>query len=636
MDVSNDKEKTEMKKLPVLLASIVAASLASCGGNQVEATAFNDTNVSTATTSFEETYIKQKFDYATGGKFALSMLTNLGMIAAGCEFASPTTVVSGVFGILNSVADTFAPNKGPTIKNVMDKLNEMDLKIDAINAKIETNYTQLMTETIRTQAMVDQVLLEEMESGIGNFQTNYVVPMANFTRDYADYLEQSYKAYVKQDETAEFYVYLDESKEWNLSPITEEGQASQTKITFDLKGFSHSKEFLKENYDTVGKGFMDAFMDDVEEAIDNVNLPSDLSKDMARDYATANIVERFTKEYYVANHQKALDLRNMAINYANQISGKGCKSITDKYVSRLKYMYNFAGELKDPATGLFANLMYELDTKTALAAQACLYASVNQDELSKEYQTARESIKQYHDYLSKVNNAYCFTTNSVVSGDFYRSRFDTYYTNKGNDCVLHSDLKLDKVRPSGLYSFKFLQDDFNKHNNVLDEIAHLRISTRYNLMKENGLTKAEDYIQYLGSVNAIENEGLRTYESMLKNHWLSNDAYRFYTKLSVRDLNDGDRSLKMACIDKGNNKDTYFNVGSIYNFRGNHDSGCWSGKIAETTYISGFTGKVISEKKVAAYASYNESHWNWFNDEHWSFIDNKGGNYFFILENICA
>ena len=55
--------------------------------------------------------------------------------------------------------------------------------------------------------------------------------------------------------------------------------------------------------------------------------------------------------------------------------------------------------------------------------------------------------------------------------------------------------------------------------------------------------------------------------------------------------------------------------------------------MAEGLFIDGATGEQLSNKNVASFATYAESHWYWSEDEYWAFTDNPSGNYYFMLTN---
>ena len=628
------------KKFALFFASaLTVLSLAACGGTKQEDSSetngFNTTLKSGAEQQleFEENYISKKMTYETGGKFAMSVLTNVGAIAAGAAFSSPTSVVSGIFGILNAVGDNFATSKGPTIKDVMDKLNEMDGKLDTITATLNENYNQLMTESVRTEAAVDKVLLEEQNSAIESFYTNYVMPIENHERDYSDYVEQSLKTYVSKEETSDFYIHKNSDKEWVLNSLVDVESTKEYEFTVTIKDFANSLNFLDKNYGTVTTGFTDRLSEDVESALLTATLPEGLDKETARDYVVGNIFETITKKYYEDNHDKALELRNEVINYAKQISGKNTKSVIDRYTSRLEYMYNFGGEIKDTVTDLYSNIMYNLDNNVALAAQACSYASVNPDEIRSEYIDATKTIQNYYSSIKELKDNYCFLTNTLISGGFYRAYFETGYKDKGNHCSFHSSFKFEHVKTNRWGMPETTADDVYKHS-YLNETDHLRIAARMKLMRELGLVNPDNYIKYLVDANILAEDEYNSYEALHTSGWISDDALRFFTGLNIRDMTGSDTGFTLTCNEAGNPGGDYFNVGWTGTFRSARTSGSWSGKIGETTYIDALTGTIQTNKRVAAYATYAESNWYWINDEYWSFVDNLAGNYFFILENV--
>lgn len=627
-----------MKKFPLLFASaLTLLSVTACGASKNnKEVKMEESPISLKETqlSFEENYIKDTYSYSTGGKFAVSMLANIGTICAGVGFDSPTTVVSGVFGLIGTVGDNFCGSTGPTIKDVMNKLGEMDTKLDAINAKIDQNYNQLLSEEIRTQAMVDKVLLEDQEAAISAFYTDYTMPLENHVRDYTDYMEQSLKKFVSTPETVTYTVHK-ENNGWALNSLTDPNAKIECEIKVEIKDFSYSLAFLEKHNNTVESGFMDALYGDLIGAVRGTTMPTGLTASDCRDLTIANILETYSKEYYTADHNRVLDLRNKAINYSKAISGRSIKSVLDRYIARMKYMYNFASEIKGTVTDLFSNIMGTLKTDVALASGACAYGETNQEELRTEFLNARNAIQNYYNNVMNLKDNYCFLTNTCMEGGLYRSKFDTYYTNKGNDCRFNANLKLEKVVSYPWCPDNFEADNFNNHNTVV-QADHLRIVTRWHLMKELGLTNSKTYIGYLVEAKALTTYASIYYDIYRYNGYFTDDAFKFMTNLTTRDMNDGDKNFKMTCNEAGNPGGDYFNVGWTGTFRGGHTASCWSGKIAETTYIDASTGTTMADKKVAAYATYNESHWNWIDDEHWSFVDNTSFNYFFILDNVAA
>ncbi len=626
-----------MKKTILIASAFALLTLTACGN--VEASSSQKEHVilgsqNETQLTFEQNYIESEVPYQAGAKFALSIFTHVGSICAGVGFNSPVAVVSGVFGILNTISDTFCSSSAPTTKDIMDKLNEMDTKLDAINATLNENHNQLLSETVRTQAMVSQVLLEEQESAISDFYTTHVMPIENQQRDFTDYLEQSLKTFVSAPQTVSFYVHKNQENVWAYNSLLDVESAKELEVTINIEKFDHTSEFLEKNFNTVTEGFMDNLFRDLEIGVGSASLPEGLKAKDATNYLAGNIIEDITKKYYVEQHDKALKLRNDVINYSKAISGKAVKSIIDRYITRLKYMYNFEGEIKETVTDLLSNMKQALKTNAALASQACAYASVNQDELRSEFVAAENAIKTKFEAEKAIKDGYCFLTDTIIGGGFYRGRFETSYKNKGNDCTFKAEFKLDKV-VSWSKSTALKEDDITKHN-FIDSVDHLRISYRMGLMRQLGLVEpTANYIEYLVGTGAIPEDDYENFKILRDDKWLSSDALRFITNLTTRSMNDGDKGFSLTCNEAGNPDGDYFNVGWTGTFRSSRTSSCWNGNIAETTFVDAISGEIQTNKRVAAYATYAESHWNWINDEYWSFVDNPVGNYFFGLEHMA-
>lgn len=625
-----------MKKINLLFASaLTLLSLTACG--QQEASSSKEEQIIIGSQKetqlvFEEKYVEEKFPYSSGAKFVVSLVGNIGAICAGSLYNNPVSIVSGIFGTISTFGNTFITSKAPTTQDIMDKLAEMNTKLDEINATLNENHNQLLNENVRTQALVDKVLLEDQESAISNFYTTYVMPLENHQRDFSDYLEQSLKTFTSTAQSVSFYIHKNADKQWAFNSLLDVESAKELEVTISIDKFEHTAEFLEKNFNTVTEGFMDNLYRDLEIGVAAETLPQGLDAKTAVDFLAGSIIESITKKYYVDNHDKALSLRNDVINYSKAISGKAVKSVVDRYIARLKYMYNFEGEIKNTLTDLLSNLKQNLKSFASLASQACAYASVNQDEIRAEFIAAEDAIRTKYNAEKAIKDNYCFLTEKYMGSGFYRARFATSYKNKGNDCTFNAEFNLEKIVSwSGASATK---DDITKHN-FIESVDHLRIVSRMGLMKQLGLIDpSASYIEYLVNANIVSEDDYENFKYLRNDKWISSDALRFITNLTTRSMSDGDKGLIMTCNEAGNPDGDYFNVGWTGKFRSSRTSSCWSGTIAETTFVDAITGEIQSDKKVAAYATYAESHWNWINDEFWSFVDNPAGNYFFGLESL--
>lgn len=576
---------------------------------------------------FEEKYIKEEWSWATGGKFVSTLLTNIGSIVAGAYFASYATTVVGVFSLIGTLGDQFN-GTGPTNKDLMNKLNIMDAKLDDIINTLEENHNQLMQEEIRTQVEVDKAILQTLESQMTDFTTDYIVPLDDYRRDFADYIEQSYKSYVKEDQVINMYLEKDEKGKWGLVLIPDEIPASQQLVSISISNFENAQEFLRTHNNIVEEGFMDEFNKDIEKAISTVEIPTGLTNEVVTAFAHGNIVDHFTQKYYQENHEKALDLRNKVINFSKRISGRLSNSILNTYISRFEYMYNFASEIKEPVIDLVSNIMGTLDTYAAMGGLACLYAETSNTELVDEYKIARESAQEVEKNISEIPDGLNFATNEVIQGHFYQAKYNVSF----KDTTLSAKLEFNLVK--GGYGNTTRADNITAHNYIPVK-DHMRIAMRWNLMRQIGVSEIDTYADYLVSAKALDDEALYTYRALVDLKYIGTDCFKIMTGYSIRGLKDSDKSLSLICkakADYGN----YFTMDKTYKFRSTHTESCWNGSIIETNYIDGQSGTLLEEKKVAAYASYAQSKFYWITDEYWGFVDNPYGNYFFALEAVNA
>ena len=107
---------------------------------------------------------------------------------------------------------------------------------------------------------------------------------------------------------------------------------------------------------------------------------------------------------------------------------------------------------------------------------------------------------------------------------------------------------------------------------------------------------------------------------------------KFASKISQKNMTNSDKNVQVTCVAAGNPDGEYFSTGWTGKFKGSHKEECWTGKMLTTTYFDGTTGAVLAgEGKIAAYATYSETHALWTDDEYWAFVDSTGGNYFYLL-----
>ena len=122
---------------------------------------------------------------------------------------NPSVFAGGIFGLATTLGNAFL-SSGPTLADVSKQLGVIDAKIDAISNQIDANQKEILDEFVRTQAMIDEVKVNQYNQNIQAFQTSYVKPIEDYLLIYKDSIEQYFKKYVSEPETVCVYYGKDD------------------------------------------------------------------------------------------------------------------------------------------------------------------------------------------------------------------------------------------------------------------------------------------------------------------------------------------------------------------------------------------------------------------------------------------
>lgn len=585
---------------------------------------------------FESDFIETGVSW-TDIKSGINIIGGIAQIIIGC-YCSPNAIASGVTTIVTSLGDLFAADSGPSLADIMEKLDIMDAKLDEVMAKMDANQAQLLDEMLRIDAKVDKNILTTLEQNRTAFYTDYVRKLDNFKRDFSDVIAQELKQYVKSEHTIDLYYVIDEDGTLRLLSACEDTEGA-TKYSITISEFAQSKQNLKDNNNMVKNGFMDDFRYDIMNVVKWMGAsdkPVDLSYSEFCDDVVNAVIDGITVKYYQDNHDEARALLNDAIAYLNRIAGIGSKSIVDDYYDRAKIMYNFAGEAREVVIDTLSSMLYEVERIGALAAAACLYAEINDDDLLAAYKAAVTKITNTYNIDKEYPDNYCYETETCISANFYKAIYDVGYTDIGNFPHFNSKLTLSKVTKEYNWTIQYTEDSFNDHLNQVTEADMLRIKTRYQILIKAGLIKQMSLLDYLHDNKAIAENAYVAYKALLSNGYVSTDACRFALNFEIKDMHNHSeyKNQRCYCMAQGSPGGSYFYTGKAYKFMGSYESDCWDGKFVSGTIVNGLTGELTYGQKVCLYATYHEAHAWWMFDEYWAFVDNEVGNYFFIMENV--
>ncbi len=581
---------------------------------------------------FEEKYVSRESFWEDGLGFITSLVLNYSMMGSDDPDKGPSSFTKGIFALLATLMESSMEEE---IEGIVTKLYEIDRKIDELGRKIDKNFQLLQDETVRVNANVDKANLNVLNISINDFATNQIAPINKFVRNLEDELGTYYKKIVSEPQTIKLAIEKG-SDGYSSTPLYEIKDNSKYNFEFVIDDFTNAKAFLKDNNNIVKNGFVASLEKDIENTLNkSINLNSEISKDDYKKFITARISENFLQDYFSKNRDKAQDYRNLVIELAESISGMSGKvSYLETYLNRLQYMYNFQNEIKPLIRSFCANLLKALDANTAIAAQACNYAEINFDELASTYKTTRSNIQKFYKANNEISDTYSFITKTALTGDFYKSYYTPTYTNLGNHPTLTVTFNTYNVGMKD-GSVALTQANLSSHNGISDS-SHLKISTRWNLLKSiSEASSSYDYAHYLNANKVISNDGVAAADFLLSLNKMSSSCYRILTNdRSERDMNSNDGDVVFKCVTKGNNDCDYFRIGTVYRYQGSRDAKYWAGRTFEGKFINGTSGTALGTQKICSWARYHEDHWYWRTDEFFSFTSDDPNNYYFLVENV--
>ena len=579
--------------------------------------------------TFEENYVSSEhISWEKGGKMITTLITNYAVTALALSLKNPFSFVSGMSGIFSTIFDTVS-EKGTSIGDVMNKLKDVDKKIDDLSNKIDRNTQILQDEIVSVNANVDQANLNILNISINDFANNAIAPINNFNRNMEDEVGNYYKKFISEPQTIKLALESNSEDKYYSVPLHEINDTSKYNFQLVISDFTNAKAFLAANDNIVKSGFVGELEKDIDNALALVsNLPYGISTKDYNQFVRSRIIENFSKEYYSTHKDKAQEYRNLMIQFSERIVGiNGKVNYLNTYLSRLQYMYNFQAEIKPLVRSFCVNLLKILDANTTLAMQACHFAEYNYDELSNIFKTTRDEIQNCYKTTNNVSDSYSFITGTILTGSLYTSKYYPKYTNPGNHPNFSVDFETIRYGTAGM-GLKSFKDDISKHNGI-SEASHLKISTRWNLLRNVGATSSgNDYAHYLASNNAIIKEAMQATDIFATMKFIDGSNYRILTSNRIeRDLNSSD-SLGLLCVSCGNGN--YFTINVNYTYRGHRDRDYWSGRTFEGTFISGSSGTSLGTQKICSWAKYAEDHWYWSTDEYWAFADYREGFYILV------
>lgn len=147
---------------------------------------------------WEKAYIETKADKGVDPTVPIQIEAYVVKFMIGIATSQPLAIADGVYGLLGMIGGAFKPAE-PSIADVLEKLAEIDGKLDDLSAEIQKNQRELIDEAIYQEAQIDKALIALYQQDYTDYVTNYLDPIDVVERDYAQYIDYKLKQLVKNE-----------------------------------------------------------------------------------------------------------------------------------------------------------------------------------------------------------------------------------------------------------------------------------------------------------------------------------------------------------------------------------------------------------------------------------------------------
>lgn len=593
---------------------------------------------------WEDAYIESSAEYVdpTTG---LNIELYIAEIVLGGMTSNPVAIATGVYGLISTFFNAVKPAE-PSIQDVLDKLAEMDEKLDEINLEIQKNQKELINELIYEQAQIDKTLAAIYQQDITAFVTDYVDPIDSIERKYSQYIEAKLKEVVKANpKDIELHYIRNSEGKIHLVSQCEPEYTNGSSIVYTAKnsGWSNSIKYLKEHNDIIGEGFTEELEKDIANTVTQ-NYGNALPKgeikeeDYKKDIYAAMLDDferqKHSGEYGSEAYKDASDMLDKCILMIKRVSGVSTgESILNSFINRVKYIYNFGHEAKDKVRNVIANIKLQMERFMDMTSIACRYAKINTQVMADEYKKAIETIKSFYEYNKSIPDNYSFITLNKIDSAFVWSRYNAEFKNRGEDPSFRKEFVTAKIEEFNRFTGVMTKSELDiKSTPIINNIQASKILTRYRLLLQAGLETETDYLEYLKNHSAINKKAYDLQKTMLKDGWFLDDTARIITEYQgISNLSTSD-NMTLECVQNGNSEGgDYFEIGKRYKYKGSRDGEYWSGEKALGSFINAHNGVESNKEIISAYAKYSEKEWYFRDNEHWAFISNPYGSFFFAM-----
>jgi len=585
---------------------------------------------------FEDDVVKNSlsFDEVSNAVVFIAYAAQLGVaIYSGDAFM----IVSSVNSFLQFIGANI-DNGEPTIQDVLDKLETMDVKLDIIGEKVD-NLTELVIKgDAETRMGIDKVLYNQYRTGWETFVADYAEKMDDMIRDYnTDYHTMMIDLISSPEEPLEITVYyIDVDGEKKISSpdpkikgYSVDGKAITDTVTVTIPGsyFSNCRETYSQTH-RYTEVFAEQFWGDIGKYVeDNPDItiaPEDLCSALT-----------VSMQYDIITEDDAKKFSNYFINYARGLSDTNGSKLNN-YYNMLRCHYNFENEAARDFLDIRADTKMDLIKYITFADLLRNFsgAMIDMDEVVRLYTEAESFIREY-DALHHTEDGelYSYVLDSKVAGRCWE--YSVIAERTGSDNEKFRRVYSNQDVTAGAFRLDGSIADYS----IVSTVDLMKMQERYKNLRSDGSTGQPTFKSYLVSVGLMPKEAEMKYDQFRTNelhHWASSPVDEHYPEgknlrptmpenlpiltAFIGEYKITDENFNVICTAASDDSE-YFMEYATYRYKAEVSDAvkeCWDGKIIRGMLVDAETLQTVSEA-INGYARYDESHWYWIDDEYFSF-----------------
>lgn len=544
-------------------------------------------------------------------------------IGASIASKNPVAAIDNLMGLLEACGIL---KPGPSIQDVLNRLDQLDKKLDIISGKIDHLSDQIADSQAATAAGIDLVLYNQYRANWSSFVHNYVEPMDDMIR--------SYRTKVQTDlvNTALSSDPLPVKIQFAQVP-NGEGSPMRTLVTESPTAGGKSLEFatIEETYEI---SIPTSYFAKAQEEVASTRCYSadfcsayqegiqSYLKEHPSQYFTAediynSIISSFQKEAITS--ADTLKFYNLYTNFASSLP-----SCMNDYVKMLQNFYNFQTEAENEILMFRGNMKRLLVQYVGFLSTFASYSGVTGIDMEAVVKStsAAENFIKANTYIvptASERTNYCYTVSSPVTTYYmevyWATHFEPENTNHPN---LVQTKRFTYYGPDG--------KEVAEHDNplpMLSEADLLHIQYRYKTI-ENYTGATDTWASYLEKNGVIDYEGYsKTFKEVRRN--LAEEPGDFPPII----CEVGEFRQSSATGWKGNCWG--HSVGDKFKLEEYYDYACVDSEYWSENEVTGkllnFETLETTDTVLLREAIYHESHWWWNVDEYWIFYSSTTGRH---------